>query len=138
MSPYCVRPCEQVDCRLDAHKVELIMLECKAEFDDISFSFGGEDFTLTVRALILFLLYSRNRGRSSARHSLSRNSLRVLGWFPSFCLSSKLKASTGAFVTSPGFFSFVQNTRIGRTGPMTVFQKCIVAARFCEGRAEYG
>lgn len=33
----------------DPKAVELILMECDAEFDDITVSFGGDDFTLTVR-----------------------------------------------------------------------------------------
>ena len=32
----------------DAEDVELILLDCDSEFDDINFFFGGDDFTLTV------------------------------------------------------------------------------------------
>lgn len=33
----------------DPKGVELILMECESEFDDITISFGGDDFTLTVR-----------------------------------------------------------------------------------------
>lgn len=42
-------PYGQIDCVDDARSVELIFLECEADFDDINFDFGGEDFALTVR-----------------------------------------------------------------------------------------
>lgn len=43
-------PCRhQVDCVDQAELIELIFMECEADFGDINFYFGGEDFTLTVK-----------------------------------------------------------------------------------------
>lgn len=36
----------------DPGAVQLILAECTADFGDIKFSFGGDDFILTVRAEI--------------------------------------------------------------------------------------
>lgn len=38
----------------DPSAVQLILAECSADFGDIKFSFGGDDFILTVRAKFAF------------------------------------------------------------------------------------
>eukprot|EP00903_Cladosiphon_okamuranus_P008049 g7763.t1 len=43
---------EPLDCIDDPSGVELILMECDAEFDDITISFGGDDFTLTASELL--------------------------------------------------------------------------------------
>ncbi|CAN0286520.1 unnamed protein product [Scytosiphon promiscuus] len=40
---------EVVDCLNDPSAVELIFMECEADFGDVNFFFGGDDFALTVR-----------------------------------------------------------------------------------------
>lgn len=42
----------QIHCLEDARDVDLILMECNSEFDDINFYFGGDDFALTVSATV--------------------------------------------------------------------------------------
>lgn len=56
---FALRTHGQVDCVDDASSVELIFMECEADFGDINFYFGGEDFALTVRRQPPFLLRQR-------------------------------------------------------------------------------
>ncbi|CAB1110981.1 unnamed protein product [Ectocarpus sp. CCAP 1310/34] len=43
---------ETMDCVSNPREVELILMECDSEFDDINFSFGGDDFALTSNELL--------------------------------------------------------------------------------------
>ncbi|CAN0571593.1 unnamed protein product, partial [Laminaria digitata] len=36
-----------IDCVEDATSIDIIVMDCAAEFDDINFFFGGNDFALT-------------------------------------------------------------------------------------------
>lgn len=40
----------QVDCVEDFEEIQLILMECNAQFDSINFFFGGDDFSFTVRS----------------------------------------------------------------------------------------
>lgn len=43
----------QVDCVEDFEEIELILMECNSQFDDVNFFFGGDDFAFTVRSFRL-------------------------------------------------------------------------------------
>ncbi|CAM9301589.1 unnamed protein product [Pylaiella littoralis] len=43
---------EEISCTDDPGLVELILLDCNADFGDVSISFGGDDFTLTAAELL--------------------------------------------------------------------------------------
>lgn len=65
----------------DPREVQLILVECEAEFEDINFYFGGDDFALTVIHGNLFYFSAHPRTANSFHPSVASPRANLLGCF---------------------------------------------------------